>query len=337
MRSDINLAVVGATGLVGRKILKVLEERDFNYKSLTLLASEKSAGQIINLNRKEHIVSGIKDSSFDNIDIALFSAGGSASKIFAPIAAQSGCIVVDNSSAWRMDENVPLIVPEVNPDDLKGHRGIIANPNCSTIQMVLALQTVHELFGLKKVVCSTYQSISGAGQKGISQLKDEIEGRIPDTRISPYQLAYNTVFHSFSEGNNYTEEELKMVNEPRKILHLPHLEMEVTCVRIPVLGGHGESLYIETEKEVDVSKLKSAYEETAGIVLTDKPENDIYPMILSAEDKDSVFIGRIRKAVNSSKALNMWVVADNLRKGAATNAVQIAELIAVNDLWEFDL
>lgn len=323
------IAVVGATGLVGRTMLKVLEERSFPVGEVRLLASERSAGKRIRFNGKLHTVEQLDNDSFEGIDIALFSAGGSTSKAFAPIAAKAGAVAIDNSSAWRMDKKVPLVVPEVNPDAAFTHNGIIANPNCSTIQLVVALKPLEDKFGLKRVVVSTYQSISGAGQSAVDQLTAELKGKEPAQRKFSRQAAFNTIFHDFPEGKDSTEEELKMMNETKKIMGLPRLPISVTCVRIPTTGAHGESVNVEfVKKGASPSAARNVLKKRSGIVVVDDPAHDRYPTILDAEGRDEVFVGRIRKDYSQANTLNMWVVSDNLRKGAATNAVQIAELIA---------
>ena len=316
------IAVVGATGLVGRKMIQILEERDFPYSELTLLASSRSAGQIIVVKEKEYEVQELNEDSFENIDIALFSAGGETSKKFAPIAAKANCIVIDNSSAFRMDPEVPLIVPEVNSDEIANHNNIIANPNCSTIQLVVALKPLDEKFGLKRVVCSTYQSITGAGQSGLNKLKEEINegGSCDGTK----PIAFNTLFHPIEE-NGFTNEENKMVNETRKILGRNDLGVAYTCVRLPILGGHAESVNLELEKDFSLEDIKSTLSNAEGIQLINENDDEEYPTPLLADDTDPVYVGRIRKDHSVENGLYLWVVADNLRKGAALNAVQIAE------------
>ncbi len=318
----LNIAVVGATGLVGRTMLKVLEERNFPFAELKLLASVRSAGTKIQAFGKEYIVEELTDNSFENIDIALFSAGGGTSLQFAPAAVKAGCIVIDNSSAWRMDSEVPLIVPEVNPEDIKLHKGIIANPNCSTIQLMPVLDVLHKKYTLKRVICSTYQSISGAGQAGVDRLLGELEGNKFDSK---HQIAFNTMFHTVSTSDeNTTEEELKMVNETRKILHIDDLPVSYTCVRLPILGGHAESVNIELENEIDIEDIRKLLNNADGIEVADNLKHEVYPTPQSVSGKDNIFIGRIRRDLSAMSACNLWVVADNIRKGAATNAVQIA-------------
>lgn len=318
-----NIAVAGATGLVGRTMLKVLEERNIEHGNITLLASARSVGMKIPYRGTELTVEELTDNSFKNIDIALFSAGGDTSKRFAPSAAADGAIVVDNSSAWRMVEEIPLVVPEVNPEDIATHKNIIANPNCSTIQMVVALKPLHDAFGLQAVNVSTYQSISGAGQKGVDKLMGEIEtGSSKDKQM----IAYNTLFHPDSgTGSGFTNEEEKMMFETRKIMHLPDLRITATCVRLPVLGGHAESVTAEFDKDFDLNEVRELLSNSPGVIVMDDLANDIYPTPAISKDKDEVFVGRIRRNPGCKNSLQMWVVSDNLRKGAATNAVQIAE------------
>jgi aspartate-semialdehyde dehydrogenase len=313
-------------------MLTVLEERGTEYSAIKLLASAASAGRTMTVRGEEVVVEELIADSFAGVDVALFSAGGSVSRQFAPIAAKAGCVVIDNSSAWRMDPEVPLVVPEVNPADVAWHKNIIANPNCSTIQLVVALKPLHDAYGLRRVVVSTYQSPSGAGQKGVDQLEAELEQREPSARISSHPLAYNTVFHSFDPQSDpdgqSTEEESKVMRETRRILHLPHLPIAVTCVRVPVLGGHSESVAIEFEHELpSLDEIRKVLVNSPGIVLVDDPSRDLYPTPLAAGGTDAVAVGRIRRDPSLRQGLLMWVVADNLRKGAATNAVQILELL----------
>lgn len=324
------IAIVGATGLVGRTMLRVLEERNFPVTSLKLLASERSAGEVTQWKGEEYTVEVLNEESFNNVDIALFSAGGSISKHFAPIAADTGCIAIDNSSAWRMDSGVPLVVPEVNPERALEHKGIIANPNCSTIQLVVALKPIKDKFGLSRVIVSTYQTPSGAGQKGIDHLLYEINNQEPKQRISKHQVAYNTVFHTFPEGELFTEEEIKVKKETRKILGMEDLPIAVTCVRVPILGGHGESVIVKTEQHCSLEELRSVLSKAAGIIVVDNPLEEEYPTTAMSYHRDEVFVGRLRIDDSADNSVHMWITADNLRKGAATNAVQIAELLVNN-------
>ena len=322
-----SFAVVGATGLVGQTMLRVLEERQVPVASIRLLASKNSAGSKVTFNGNKHTVEELTPASFEGIDIALFSAGGSVSRQYAPIAAEAGAIAIDNSSAWRMEKGVPLVVPEVNADAIAKHRGIIANPNCSTIQLVVALKPLHDAFTLRRVVVSTYQSVSGAGQAGVAQLMAELKGKEPERPKFPHTAAFNTIFHSFNEGEDYSEEEMKMIKETRKIMGLPKLPATMTCVRIPTTAAHGESVNAEFEGAITPAKARRILERAPGVAVWDDPARNFYPTVLDAGDHDEVFVGRIRKDASQANTINMWVVADNVRKGAATNAVQIAELL----------
>lgn len=322
----MNLAIVGATGLVGSTFLKVLEERDLGIDNLYLFASARSAGKKINFRGKEYIVEELTESSFDrDTDIALFSAGGDISRKFAPIAASKGVLVIDNSSAWRMAEEVPLVVPEVNPKRAFENKGIIANPNCSTIQCMAPLKALAEKYGLRRVIYNTYQAVSGTGQKGVEDLQNGLKGLDPKTY--PHQIVNNCLPHidSFLE-NGYTKEEMKMVNETRKILELPNLPVTVTCVRVPVINSHSVSITAELNEDFDIEELKKVLADYEGIILVDNPAENVYPLAAEATGQDKVFVGRIRRDFSTDRSVNLWVVADNIRKGAATNAVQIAEL-----------
>lgn len=318
----VNVAIVGAGGLVGRTMLKVLEEQNFPVDNLGLFASERSAGTEMEFRGEKHTIRLLKPEIFENYDIALFSAGGDVSKEYAPIAAAAGCVVVDNSSAWRMAPDVPLIVPEVNPEHLQGHKGIIANPNCSTIQLVAALKPLQQKYGLKRVVCSTYQSISGAGNKGVEKLMNELTGEGTDDK----PIAYSVLFHPF-EDDGFTVEENKMMNETRKILGDDSLPLAFTCVRVPTLGGHCESVNVELQNDFDIDDVRFLFANSPGIVLMDDIKRDLYPTPAITGDADPVYVGRIRRDNSVENGLYIWVVADNLRKGAATNAVQIAWLL----------
>lgn len=322
-----NIAIVGASGLVGGTFLKVLEERELPIKNLYLFASARSAGKEVIFKGKTLVIEELTEHSFDReVDIALFSAGGDISKKFAPIASEKGVIVVDNSSAWRMDKNVPLVVPEVNPEDIFKNNGIIANPNCSTIQSVVPLKVIDELYGIKRVVYSTYQAVSGSGIKGIEDLQRGLKGEEPKTY--PHPIVNNCLPHidSFLE-NGYTKEEEKMINETRKILNKKDLPITATCVRVPVINGHSISINVELEKDVNLEELRAKFRETKGIILEDDVKNNRYPLATEASGTDEVYVGRLRKDFSIEKGLNLWVVADNIRKGAATNAVQIAEIL----------
>lgn len=326
----MNIAVIGATGLVGRMMLRVLEERGVAYNRLVLAASAASAGQTIEVKGSPLTVEELRPETFDGIDYALFSAGSSVSREYAPIASARGCVVIDNSSAWRMDPDVPLVVPEVNPQDALAHRGVIANPNCSTIQLVVALKPLAEAFGLRRVVVSTYQTPSGAGQKGLNQLRAELDGQMPTDRISPHQLAGNTVFHGIDAVNASSEEETKVMRETRRILHQHNLPLAVTCVRVPVIGGHAESVAVETERPCPADAVREVLSQAPGVVVVDDPAKSVYPTTVQSNDTDPVYVGRIRPDTSVDNGVLLWVVADNLRKGAATNAVQILEYLAAN-------
>lgn len=323
----VNLAIVGATGMVGRTFLKVLEEREFPINNLYLFSSKKSAGSYISFKGKEYLVNELNEESFkEDIDIALFSAGGSVSKKYAPIARDNGVIVVDNSSAWRMDKDIPLVVPEVNPKDIEWNSGIIANPNCSTIQSVVPLKVLHDNFKIKRIIYSTYQAVSGSGVGGVADLENGIKGL--ENKKYPHPIAYNCLPHidDFLE-NGYTKEEIKMIEESRKILNDYDLKITATTVRVPVKYGHSISINIEFEKEFELSEVFKLLQEAEGIIVKDDIKNNIYPMPIHCEGRNEVFVGRIRRDFSVDNGLNMWVVADNIRKGAATNAVQIAELL----------
>lgn len=326
--NSCHLAVVGATGLVGTKMLDVLKERQFPYTELTLLASKRSAGKQIEYNGKTYTIKELTKDSFENIDIAIFSAGGGTSLEYAPYAKEAGCVVIDNSSAWRMNPEVPLVVPEVNGDAALKHNGIIANPNCSTIQMVVALKPLHEKYNINRVVVSTYQSVTGSGVKAVEQLEKEIKGEKVDSPAYPHQIAYNALPHIdvFME-DGYTKEERKMIDETKKIMEDDSILVSPTTVRIPTGGGHSESLNIEFENEYDLEDIKPLLDNFDGITVQDNPSENLYPMPMTAHEKDDVFVGRIRRDHSVKNGLHLWVVSDNLRKGAATNAVQIAEYL----------
>lgn len=330
-----NVAVVGATGMVGGKFLEVLTERQLPVDNYYLFASAKSAGKKIDFMGKEHTVIELTKENVTalkgKVDFALFSAGAGVSKEFAPIFAEIGAIVVDNSSQWRMHDDVPLVVPEVNPEDVKWNHGIIANPNCSTIQAVVALKPLYDKFGIKRVVYSTYQAVSGAGVAGYNDLKDGINGVAP--KKFPRPIAYNMLPHIdvFME-DGYTKEEWKMIVETRKILHDQSLRITATTVRVPVFYGHSESINVEFCKKCEKQDVVNALENFPGIVVMDDVKNNVYPTPLDAENHDEVFVGRIRMDESVDSGANLWVVADNIRKGAATNAVQIVELLIKNAL-----
>ncbi len=322
----VNIAVVGATGMVGRTFLKVLEDRDFPYKNLYLFASARSAGKSLVCKGKTYTVEELNENSFDrDIDIALFSAGGETSKKFSPIAASKGVTVVDNSSAWRMDPEVPLVVPEVNPEDIDWNKGIIANPNCSTIQAVVALKPLYETYGIERIVYSTYQAVSGSGVKGVSDLEEGLKGK-STCKAYPHPIANNCLPHIdvFLE-NGYTKEEMKMIDETKKIIGDYDLKITATTVRVPVFYSHSESINVQLKKPFEVEDIKSLMNNSEGIVLMDNVSENIYPLASIAAGTDPVYVGRIRRDFSIENGLNLWVVADNIRKGAATNAVQIAE------------
>lgn len=324
-------ALVGATGLVGRTAIKVLEEFDLPLSEITFFASSRSAGSKLSYKGKEYIVKELTDTSFDEgFDFAIFSAGGDTAKHFAPIAAAKGCVVVDNSSAFRMEENVPLIVPEVNSEEIKNHHGIIANPNCSTIQAVVPLKVLDDKYKIKRVVYSTYQAVSGAGQKGVNDLENGLKGEAP--KKFPYQIVNNCLPHIdvFLE-NGYTKEEMKMVNETRKILKRPDLKVTATAVRVPVINSHSESINVEFENDFDLKELIETLKNSEGIVVVDNPEKNSYPLATQASGHNEVFVGRIRKDESVPYGINFWDVADNIRKGAATNAVQIVQKLIEMD------
>ncbi|APH05205.1 aspartate-semialdehyde dehydrogenase [Bacillus weihaiensis] len=333
-----HVAVVGATGAVGQQMLKTLESRNFPISKLTLLSSERSAGKKVIYKNQEYTVQVATPDSFEGVQIALFSAGGNVSKALAPEAVKRGAIVVDNTSAYRMDENVPLVVPEVNEAAIKDHKGIIANPNCSTIQMVVALEPLRQQYGLSKVIVSTYQAVSGAGAAAINELKQQSQAILNGESFTPevlpvkgdekhYQIAFNAVpqIDKFQE-NGFTFEEMKMINETKKIMSMPELQVAATCVRLPVETGHSESVYVEIENhEVTTDQLKQLLKDSDGVTLQDDPSQQIYPMPADCVGKNDVFVGRIRKDLDRANGFHMWIVSDNLLKGAAWNSVQIAE------------
>ena len=325
--TNYKVAIIGATGLVGRTFLKVLKERNFPVEKLYLYASANSAGKKIEFNGTEYTVMELKDETIANdIDIALFSAGGGVSLEYAPKFKAKGAVVIDNSSAWRMDKNIPLVVPEANPEALKNHPGIIANPNCSTIQVMPVLKVLQEKYGLKRVIYSTYQAVAGSGQKGLNDLEANLKGE--PSKGYPHQIAFNVLPHiDVFLDNGYTKEEEKMINETRKILNLPDLKVTATCVRVPIKFGHAVSVNVELEKPFELEDVIHAFEEKEGIVVQNDGKNNVYPMPINAQDTDEVYVGRIRKDFSADNALNLWVVADNIRKGAATNTIQIAETL----------
>lgn len=331
MEKKYNIAVVGASGLVGRTMLQILNEYNIAIDKLYLFGSARSSGKIVEFRGNQFKIIELTKDVPSGIDFALFSAGGSTSREFAPLFAEKGTVVIDNSSAWRINENCPLVVPEVNAAHLNNHKNIIANPNCSTIQMVLPLKALCDKYGLKRVLVSTYQSISGAGQKGIDKLNHEIAG-IEDNNLSKHPIAYNAFFHSFTDDSGFSEEEVKMMNETRKILDLPHLNITATCVRLPIIGGHGESLNVELNSGYNLNELKQTIAQFPGIVLMDGEEAvGNYPTIKTCEGRDEVFVGRVRRDSSTENGVHIWLTADNVRKGAASNAVQIMQKLIANE------
>ncbi len=327
----MKIAVVGATGLVGRKMIRVLKERNFPITRLIAVASENSVGKVIRFEESEIEIISPEKAIEQKPDIALFSAGSHASKIWAPKFAAAGITVIDNSSAWRMDQKIPLVVPEINGFILKKEHKIIANPNCSTIQMVMALAPLHRRIGIKRIVVSTYQSVSGSGIKGINQLMNERKGEKGDM-VYPYRIDLNTLAHAGDfEENGYTTEETKLVNETQKILN-DKIPVSATVVRVPVVAGHSESINLELKQPFTLEEVTYLLSEMPGVKVQDNPEKNLYPMPIFAAEKDDVFVGRIRRDPSIENGLNLWVVSDNLRKGAATNAVQIAEYLKAHNL-----
>ncbi|GGF06488.1 aspartate-semialdehyde dehydrogenase [Chishuiella changwenlii] len=329
----MRIAVVGATGMVGRVMLQVLEERNFPITEIIPVASERSVGKTIEYRGKEYKIVSMQDAVETRADIAIFSAGGETSKQWAPKFAEVGTTVIDNSSAWRMDPDKPLIVPEINADILTKEDKIIANPNCSTIQLVMVLNPLHIKYGVKRVVVSTYQSVTGTGKDAVEQLNGEIEGR-DVAKVYPYQIFKNALPHCdvFDEETGYTKEELKLTKEPRKIMRVEEMNITATAVRVPIQGGHSESVNIEFENDFNLADVRKLLSEQDGVTLQDNPDTNTYPMAFYSEGKDDVFVGRIRRDLSQPNTLNCWIVADNLRKGAATNAVQIAEYLVKNNL-----
>ena len=328
----MKLAVVGATGLVGAEVLKVVKERNFQYDEILMVASSRSVGKTIEYNGQDYEVIGMEEAVSRHPDVAIFSAGGSTSLEWAPKFAEVGTIVIDNSSAWRMSPGHKLIVPEINASQLRIDDRIIANPNCSTIQMVMALAPLHKKYKIKRIVVSTYQSVTGTGKAAVDQLMNERAGNDGD-KIYPYQIDLNVLPHiDVFQENGYTKEEMKMINETRKILNDQHIAITATTVRIPVIGGHSEAVNVEFEEDFDLQEVRDLLSNTEGVVVEDDVEQLKYPMPINAHNRDEVFVGRLRRDESQPKTLNMWIVADNLRKGAATNAVQIAEYMAEHNL-----
>ncbi len=339
MARKFNVAVAGATGAVGQTMIKVLEERNFPVEEIRFLASERSVGKELTFRGKKISVQKLDHDSFEGIDIALFSAGGQRSLDYAPSAAKAGAVVIDNSSAWRMDPDVPLVVPEVNSHAIAGYKtkGIIANPNCSTIQMVVALKPLHDYARIKRIVVSTYQAVSGTGQKAIRELEAQArawcQGEAIEKEVYPHQILFNCLPHIdvFLE-NGYTKEEMKMVNETRKIMEDPQIQVSATTVRVPVFFGHSEAVNVQFEKKISAEKARELLSNGPGVKVVDDPKNSRYPLALDAEGQDLTLVGRIREDISQENGLDLWIVADNIRKGAATNAVQIAEELAAKYL-----
>jgi aspartate-semialdehyde dehydrogenase len=328
----MKLAVVGATGLVGGEILEVLDERNFQFDELLLVASEKSVGKQMEYKGKKYTVIGLTDAVAKKPDVAIFSAGGGTSLEWAPKFAEVGTIVIDNSSAWRMSPNHKLIVPEINAHELTIDHRIIANPNCSTIQMVVPLKPLHEKYKIKRIVVSTYQSVTGTGKAAVDQLNNERAG-VDGKKVYPHKIDLNVLPHiDVFLDNGYTKEEMKMVNETKKIFSDNSIQVTATTVRIPVMGGHSESVNVEFEKDFELDEVRNLIANAEGVILQDDVKNNIYPMPMNAHKKDEVFVGRLRRDESQPNTLNMWIVADNLRKGAATNAVQIAEYMVAHNL-----
>lgn len=330
MRKNYKIAIVGSSGLVGRTVLKVLEEKDFSNVTYTLFSSKNSAGKKINFLGEDYIFCELKEDSFDyKFDYAIFCAGGEVSKKFAPIASKSGCIVIDNSSVFRMDPEVPLVVPEVNPNEIFRNKGIIANPNCSTIQAVVPLKPLDDKYNITRIVYSTYQAVSGAGRFGIEDLENKAQGN--NLKKFPYPIYNNCLPHIdvFTE-DGYTKEEHKMINETRKILNKPNLAITATAVRVPVINCHSESINVQFEKDFDLYDVQILLQNFPGIIVADNLEKNLYPLASKVNGNDEIFVGRIRKDFSVPSGLNLWVVGDNLRKGAATNAIQILEILMNN-------
>lgn len=332
----VNVAIVGATGAVGEEFLRILESRKFPIRELRLLASRHSAGKKIRFCGSDYTVQELTKQSFQGIKIALFSAGASISKEFVPYAIESGAVCVDNSSAFRMDDDVPLVVPEVNPQEIAKHQGVIANPNCSTIQMVVALKPIHTVAKIKRIVVSTYQAVSGAGLKAVDELQKETSSILTGKgnfkrNLFPHQIAFNVLPQIPQSNaflpNGYTSEEMKMVNETKKIMGDSNIRVTATTVRVPVIRGHSESVNIETEKKITAAEVKKLLSKAPGVKVVDDPANQLYPLATDAAGRDEVFVGRIREDESLEKGINLWIVSDNIRKGAALNAIQIAEML----------
>jgi aspartate-semialdehyde dehydrogenase len=337
MDNGYRIAVVGATGQVGTLMLQLLRERDFPAREVVAFASERSAGRVLEgaaPDGGDLTVQALDDDSIQGFDIALFSAGGSTSGVWAPKFAQAGAVVIDNSSRWRMQDDVPLVVSEVNPEALAGHHGIIANPNCSTMQMVVALKPLYDTAGIERLVISTYQAVSGTGKRAVDELLDQSHALLHEQAIEApdayaHQIAFNALPHagSFAAGEDHTDEERKLINETRKILGDPEIRISATCVRVPVVTSHSEAVNVQTRDELSPERARELLAAAPGVVVLDDPSANLYPLAIDAAGRDEVFVGRIRRDPGHKRALDMWIVADNLRKGAATNAVQLAELV----------
>jgi len=338
VKDGIRLAVVGATGAVGQEMLKILAERDFKIKDLICLADPREEGNKIKFKEETFTVKAVSDEAFKNADIALFAVGTDVSKKLAPMAVANDCVVIDNSYAFRLDDNVPLIVPEVNAEDIQLHKGIISNPNCSTIIMAVAINPIHKYANIKRAIVSTYQAVSGAGIAGFAELDQHIDAHInnkpPKLEVFKYPIGFNVIPHidDFVE-DDYTREEMKLVWEGRKIMHAPDLKIAATAVRVPVYRSHAEAISLETEKPISVETARRILSESPGIVVQDDPSQNIYPMPLYTSNKDEVYVGRIRKDISTDNGIVFWVAADQIRKGAATNAIQIAEIVVDKNLY----
>lgn len=338
MAEGLKLAVVGATGAVGQEMLKVLEERNFKVKDILCLADPREAGTKLKFKGETVVVKEVDAEAFKQSDVALFAVGNDISKQLAPLAVENKCVVIDNSYAFRLDDDVPLVVPEVNPRDIASHKGIIANPNCSTIIMVVAVNPIHLAAGLKRIVVSTYQAVSGAGRAGIDELEMSTRNYLDQKESAPevfqHPIAFNLIPHiDIFVNDNYTREEMKMVWETRKIMHVPDLRIAPTAVRVPVFRSHSESINLETEKYLSIEEAREILAGAPGVVVQDEPSMNLYPMPLYTSNKDEVFVGRIRRDLSIENGLALWVAADQIRKGAATNAIQIAEIVAEKNLY----
>lgn len=338
MSGDLRIAVVGATGAVGSTMLEIIEERGLPAKEIVPFASEKSAGKLVDHHGQSLTVQPLNEKTIEGFDIAMFSAGGGLSREWAPRFVEAGAVVVDNSSAWRMEPDVPLVIAEVNPDDLDQHRGLVANPNCTAMQMIVALAPIYRAVGIERIVVSTYQSTSGTGKKATEELffqsRAVLEGKEFEPKVYPHQIAFNILpqVEVFIDDDDYSTEERKVMYETQKILHDDQIGISVTCARVPVYNCHSESINIQTRDPLSADECRELLSEVSGIVVEDEPGSGIYPLAVNASGRDEVFVGRIREDTSAERCLNMWVVGDNLRKGAATNAVQLAELLIERDL-----